>query len=497
MALEPILLVADIRKIEAAHAAEPLMERAGLAAATQARELLDDRPPRVLVLAGPGNNGGDAFVVARHLKSWFFDVVVAFSGDASKLSRDAGAAYKAWREAGGETVSSWPQRDDWGLIVDGLFGIGLTRTVEGVPARWIGCANESGSRIFAIDIPSGLNAETGVAYAPSIRADATATFIALKPGLLTADGPDHCGAISVHRLDLDFDARSSGAGRRLAWDALAAALPSPLLRARHNVHKGTFGTLGIVGGNDGLVGAAILAGRAAAHLGAGKVWVGLATSERPGVDWMQPELMLRQANDVLASKPDALLVGPGLGTDAEARELLVQALALDCPIAVDADALNLVAGDAALGVALASRKAPSAMTPHPAEAARLAHTNASTVQSDRLQAAQDLSARFKASVVLKGAGSIVAHGDGTWAINVSGNAALASGGTGDVLAGMLAAFIVQGVPVNQALELAVCLHGAAADALVVDGVGPVGVTASELLPVSRRLLNAAAGGAAR
>jgi len=212
---------------------------------------------------------------------------------------------------------------------------------------------------------------------------------------------------------------------------------------------------------------------------------------------MQPELMLRQANDVLASKPDALLVGPGLGTDAEARELLVQALALDCPIAVDADALNLVAGDAALGVALASRKAPSAMTPHPAEAARLAHTNASTVQSDRLQAAQDLSARFKASVVLKGAGSIVAHGDGTWAINVSGNAALASGGTGDVLAGMLAAFIVQGVPVNQALELAVCLHGAAADALVVDGVGPVGVTASELLPVSRRLLNAAAGGAAR
>jgi len=350
-----------------------------------------------------------------------------------------------------------------------------------VLARWIGCANESGSRIFAIDIPSGLNAETGVAYAPSIRADATATFIALKPGLLTADGPDHCGAISVHRLDLDFDARSSGAGRRLAWDALAAALPSPLLRARHNVHKGT----------------AILAGRAAAHLGAGKVWVGLATSERPGVDWMQPELMLRQANDVLASKPDALLVGPGLGTDAEARELLVQALALDCPIAVDADALNLVAGDAALGVALASRKAPSAMTPHPAEAARLAHTNASTVQSDRLQAAQDLSARFKASVVLKGAGSIVAHGDGTWAINVSGNAALASGGTGDVLAGMLAAFIVQGVPVNQALELAVCLHGAAADALVVDGVGPVGVTASELLPVSRRLLNAAAGGAAR
>jgi hydroxyethylthiazole kinase-like uncharacterized protein yjeF len=492
MAIEPILRVADLRKIEAAHGAEPLMERAGLAAAQRARELLDDRPPRVLVLAGPGNNGGDAFVVARHLKSWFFDVVAAFCGDVSELSRDAGASYKAWREAGGETVSTWPERDDWGLVVDGLFGIGLTRAVEGVPAQWIERANASGSRVFAIDIPSGLNADTGVAGAPVIRADATATFIALKPGLLTADGLDCCGAISVHRLDLDFDARSSGAGRRLVWDALAAALPSPLPRARHNVHKGTFGTLGVVGGNDGLVGAAILAGRAAVHLGAGKVWVGLAASERPAVDWVQPELMLRHARDVLASKPDALLVGPGLGTDAKASELLAQALTLDCPIALDADALNLIAGDAALGIVLASRKAPTAMTPHPAEAARLADTNASTVQSDRLQVAQDLSARFKASVVLKGAGSVVAHPDGSWAINASGNAALASGGTGDVLAGMLAALIVQGIPVNDALELAVCLHGAAADALVGDGVGPVGVTASELVPVARRLLNAAA-----
>src|SRR6516165_9262556 len=118
MALEPILLVAELRKIEAAHAAEPLMERAGLAASTQARELLDDRRPRVLVLAGPGNNGGDAFVVARHLKSWFFEVMVAFCGDAARLSRDASAAYKAWREAGGQTVSGWPERDGWGLIVD-------------------------------------------------------------------------------------------------------------------------------------------------------------------------------------------------------------------------------------------------------------------------------------------------------------------------------------------------------------------------------------------
>jgi hydroxyethylthiazole kinase-like uncharacterized protein yjeF len=335
-----------------------------------------------------------------------------------------------------------------------------------------------------------LNADTGVAYAPAIRADATATFIALKPGLLTADGVDHCGAISVHRLDLD--AQSQTAGRRLDWPSLAGALPEALLRARRNVHKGTFGTLGIVGGNDGLVGAAILAGRAAVHLGAGKVWVGLAASERPAVDWVQPELMLRQARDVLASKPDALLVGPGLGTDAKARELLASALALDCPMAVDADALNLIAGDSALAAALAKRSAPTAMTPHPAEAARLAGTTSAAVQSDRVQTALDLSKRFKASVVLKGAGSVIAHPDGGWAINASGNAALASGGTGDVLAGMLAALIVESVQANRALELAVCLHGAAADALVAEGIGPVGVTASELVPVARRLLNAAA-----
>ena len=495
MALEPIFRVADLRAIEAAHGEAPLMERAGLAAAARARELLDDRLPRVLVLAGPGNNGGDAFVVARLLKSWFFDPVVAFCSDAARLPRHAAAAYEAWGAAGGETVAEWPDRGDWGLIVDGLFGIGLARAIEGLPAQWIEHANASGTRILALDIPSGLNADTGVAYAPAIRAHATATFIALKPGLLTADGPDHCGAIGVHRLDLEFDAQSSG--RRLDWPSLAAALPEPLLRAQRNVHKGTFGTLGLVGGNDGLVGAAILAGRAAVHLGAGKVWVGLAASERPAVDWVQPELMLRDARDVLASKPDALLVGPGLGTDARARELLAQALALPCPLAVDADALNLIAGDAALAKAAGSRKAPTAMTPHPAEAARLASSSVSAVQSNRLQAALDLAARLKASVVLKGAGSVIAHADASWAINASGNAALASGGTGDVLAGMLAALIVQGLPMQQALELAVCLHGAAADALVADGVGPVGVTASELVPVARRLVNAARGDLAR
>ncbi|HEX9278771.1 MAG TPA: NAD(P)H-hydrate epimerase, partial [Casimicrobiaceae bacterium] len=398
MGLDPIGRVTELRAIERAAAAEPLMERAGFASAGAARDLLAGCTPRVLVLAGPGNNGGDAFVVARTLKNWFFDVTVAFYGDAAKLSADAAAARNAWLDSGGTTTADWPDRGDWGLIVDGLFGIGLTRPAEGVAAEWMARANASGARILALDIPSGLNADTGVAYQPTIRAHATATFIALKPGLLTADGPDHCGAISVHALGLD--AAASTRGRQLDWRSLSQTLPEPLRRARSNVHKGSFGTLGIVGGNTGMVGAAILAGRAALHLGAGKIWVGLATSRRPAVDWVQPELMLKSANEVLDAGPDALVAGPGIGTDDAARGLLARALTQQVPLVLDADALNLIAADAELARAVAARNAPTAITPHPAEAARLLSTGTAEVQGDRLSAALALAAKFRAGVVL-------------------------------------------------------------------------------------------------
>jgi len=490
MSLEPIGRVADLRNVERATSGEPLMERAGLAAANVARDLLAGSSPRVLVLAGPGNNGGDAFVVARWLAAWFYDVTVAFRGDASRLPRDAAAAHDALRAAGGTTVPEWPDEDPWGLIVDGLFGIGLRRPIEGEEARWIERANACGARILALDIPSGLDADTGVAYAPTVRAHRTATFLALKPGLLTADGPDYCGAISVHALAVELGDHAPG--RRLDWPALAAKLPDALRRRRRNVHKGSFGTLGVVGGADGMVGAAILAGRAAAALGAGKVWVGLAAVERPAVDWVQPELMLRDAQSVVDAQPDALVVGPGLGTTSRARTLLDKALRASVPLALDADALNLVAGDVELARLVAARKAPTVLTPHPAEAARLLATSTETVQHDRLAAALEAAARFRADVVVKGAGSVLAFADGAWAINATGNAALASAGTGDVLTGMLGALLAQGLAPGDALQTAVCLHGAAADALVSEGVGPLGLAASEIAPVARRLVNAAA-----
>lgn len=482
--------VADLRAIERAAAGEPLMEHAGLAAAGVARDMLAGRVPRVLILAGPGNNGGDALVVARWLKSWFFDATVAFDGEPGKLPADAARAHTAWLDSGGTTCAAWPEGGDWGLIIDGLFGIGLKRPVSGLAAQWIERANASAARVLALDTPSGLDADTGVAYRPTIRAHATATFIALKPGLLTADGPDHCGVISVHTLGVD--PAVAAPGRRLEWHSLAARLPEPLRRLQRRVHKGSFGTLGIVGGSDGMVGAAILAGASALYLGAGKIWVGLAANEAPAVDWLHPELMLKRARDVIEATPDALVAGPGIGTDDRAHELLEQALLLPLPLVLDADALNLIAAEAELARIVAARSHATAMTPHPAEAARLLATTTGAVENNRLAAALALAEKFRAGIVLKGAGSVLAFANAAWAINSSGNPGLASGGTGDVLSGMLGAFLAQGIPLNEALELAVCLHGAAADALVAEGVGPVGLNASELAPAARHLVNAAA-----
>jgi ADP-dependent NAD(P)H-hydrate dehydratase / NAD(P)H-hydrate epimerase len=490
---EPICRVADIRAIEARVAGQPLMERAGLAAAAVARDMLADRRARVLILAGPGNNGGDAFVVARHLASWFFDVVVCARDGAAPIPPDAAAARAGWGARGGVIVTDWTDDCDFGLIVDGLFGIGLKRIIDEVYARWIVQANDSSIPILALDVPSGLDAETGVAQAPTVHARATATFIALKPGLVTLDGPDYCGAVSVHRLDIPEGHIPATAGSLLDWALLRTALPDALLRARRNVHKGTYGTLGVIGGSDGMVGASLLAARAALYLGAGKVLAGLATTERPAVDWQQPELMLRAADEVLERTLDALVIGPGLGTGDRARQLLTGALRLATPLVLDADALTLVAADAALAAAVAARTAPTAITPHPAEAARLVGVAASDIQADRLEAALKMARRLNAAVVLKGAGTVLAYPGGRWAINGSGNPGLASGGTGDVLAGMLGALLAQGIALDAALPLAVCLHGAAADALVAQGVGPLGLTALELAPAARRLLNDASG----
>jgi hydroxyethylthiazole kinase-like uncharacterized protein yjeF len=464
------------------------MERAGLAAAEVARTMAGERGGAILVLAGPGNNGGDAFVVARWLREWFFVPTVVFRADPSKAPSDAAAAHRAYIDAGGTTVSDVPA--DWrgALIVDGLFGIGLARPLSSEYTQLVEAANASGTPILALDVPSGLDADTGVARGAAIRAAATATFLALKPGLLT--GPDYelCGVVSVHNLDVDA---TSADGHRLDWPVLAANLPRVLLRRARNVHKGTFGTLGIVGGAAGMSGAPLLAGRAALHAGAGKIWVGFA-GDHPQVDEAQPELMLRTADNVLGAGASALVCGPGLGTDRAAAAILTRAIAEPVPLVLDADALNLLGTQPALAKAVAARSAATLATPHPAEAARLLGRTASDIQTDRIASAQAIAGLLRASVVLKGAGSVLAHPDGTFDINASGNPALSSAGTGDVLSGFVGAFLAQGIDAKTSLRLAVCLHGAAADLCVAEARGPVGLTASELAPAARTLLNAAA-----
>jgi len=490
-ALAPVYRSTELRAIEASARELPLMERAGLAAAEVARKLAGERGGAILVLAGPGNNGGDAFVVARWLRQWFFVPTVVCRADPSKLPADAAAAHRAYLDAGGKTFAEIPA--DWrgALIVDGLFGIGLARPLASEYAGMVDAANASGIPILALDVPTGLDADTGVAHSVAIRAAATATFIALKPGLLTGPDSGLCGAVSVHDLGIDIDAAGAN-GHCLEWPALAAALPDVLRRRARNAHKGTFGTLAIVGGAPGMYGAPLLAGRAALHMGAGKVWIGYVASDHPHVEGTQPELMLRSADQVMAVGASAMVCGPGLGTDRAAAAILVRAIAETAPLVLDADALNLIAAKPDLAAAVAGRTAPTLATPHPAEAARVLRKSISEIQADRLASAHEIAVLLRATVVLKGAGSVLAHPDEAFDINASGNPGLASAGTGDVLAGFAGAFLAQGIDAKTALRLAVCLHGAAADASVAEGRGPVGLTASELILAARHLLNAAA-----
>jgi hydroxyethylthiazole kinase-like uncharacterized protein yjeF len=484
--LFPVLTIAALRALEAKHAGDGLMERAGSAAADIATAMIARRGGRVVVLAGPGNNGGDAFVCARRLRERAVDVVVVSAPQAAR-SNDAAQALQRLEAAGVSPAHDVPDATP-ALIVDGLFGVGLSRAIGAPWSQWIAWANASGAPILALDVPSGLDADTGVAHAPAIVATETAAFIAQTPGLLTCDGPDHCGNLSVHDLGLDVAAHASGV--RLDWPALRGGLPDILARRVKKSHKGTFGRACIVGGAEGLVGAGLLAGRAALRLGAGRVVVGLAAHDAPLVDLLSPELMLRRA-DALGTDHDAWVVGPGLGGGDRARDQVEKAIALDAPLVVDADALNAIARDAALFAGTAKRTSATLATPHPAEAARLLHCTTEDVQKDRVAAATRLATSLRAHVVLKGTGSIVARPDGTFDVNASGNPALATAGSGDVLAGILGALLAQRIEANEALRIGVCVHGAAGDLLVARGVGPLGVTASELIDAARALVNEA------
>lgn len=493
----PLLEPREIVRVEErarATIAGSLMLRAGHATAEAARRMAADTGEPILAVAGPGNNGGDAWVAAAALRETFHRVVVFDVKGSEPTAAEGRSAKAAFVQRGGEIVREWPRGLRPALVVDGLLGIGLARDVDADLSRVIGQVNESTCPVLAIDVPSGLDSATGRVRGVAVVATRTLTFIAGKPGLHTLDGPDHCGLVECDALGCEALVADVAHGQLIEPRDVAPWLA----RRKRNTHKGTYGSVGIVGGNRGMVGAALLAGRAALLAGAGKVRLGLLSSDAPAADPGQPELMLGSVDD--AMQMDVLVGGPGAGRSPSAtsvsmfeRTVMPALVASPRPLVLDADGLNTLAYNGSLAHDVSLRKAATILTPHPAEAGRLLERSTAEVQADRISAALDLARRFKASVVVKGAGSVCAFRDGTWSVNATGNPGLASAGNGDVLAGLVAALLAQGVEAPRALQYAVCLHGAAGDACVARGVGPVGLTALEVAHEARTLINAWTG----
>ncbi|ODS99013.1 MAG: hypothetical protein ABS56_02635 [Lautropia sp. SCN 69-89] len=464
----------SLRRLEAAALAGlppgTLMARAAeaVAAATArlARTLAPGRP--VLALAGPGNNGGDALLAAALLRERGYACsAVALRGTPPSPGDAAGA----WRSAQAAGLRIEPpgaldaRLAVAPIVIDGLFGIGLDRPLAGDARRFCEAVAQAALPVVAVDLPSGIDADTGaIVGGPAgcaMRATRTVTMIADKPGLRTGTALDHVGTVEVAALGLEAAretfAREAGnaIGRLFDAGSVAATLaPRP-----RDSNKGSFGSVLAYGGARGMRGAALLAARGAQALGAGKVFVGSPDGEPfdPG----QPQLMTAPAEPDFGAC-DAVAIGCGLGRSEPARRRLAAALAAAPALVIDADALNLVAADPSL---LAARPvaAPTrcVMTPHPLEAARLLGCEAAQVQADRRAAAAALAQRYRMVVLLKGAGSVVADPDGAWWIVGAGSPALASAGTGDVLAGMIAALLARGHDGPRAACLAAWLHGRA------------------------------------
>jgi ADP-dependent NAD(P)H-hydrate dehydratase / NAD(P)H-hydrate epimerase len=485
----PLYDLTTLRNIESAgKAALPagtLMQRAGNEAAALAwrSALCGFVRPLAAVFAGPGDNGGDAFVVAHALAQRGVQVRV-FASEISK-SADAQTARSQWAATGSILpLSDAASIEHAHCVVDGLLGIGIDKAPQGELAdasRQINHLGTSGATVISLDVPSGLNAITGIAYRrdTTVVAHQTITFIGGKPGLYTAQGPDFCGQVYVAPLGLT--AYSTNASLTELHD-FAAALPT----RRAAQHKGDSGDLLVIGGAAGMTGAALLAGRAALATGVGRLFVALEDS-RVAVDPLRPEAMLRTWSDLPSGS--AIVCGCGLSQNNAACDVLAYAVAQPLPVVLDADALNLLASNPEIQTIVRRRTAPIILTPHPLEAARLLNTDTPTIQSARLASARELAAKLNAHVVLKGAGSIIAHPQGQCFVNPTGNAALATGGTGDMLAGCLGALLCAGMPALPAALAATYVHGLAAQQAAKRLGGLSGITSDLLLQELTRLFN--------
>ncbi|WP_263081161.1 NAD(P)H-hydrate dehydratase [Endozoicomonas sp. Mp262] len=468
-----------------------LMTRAGTEAfhkMCQTWPALKEGSLKVQVFCGAGNNGGDGYIIAGLAKQKGIPVTVTALKAPELLKGDA---HKAWAFCYSQKVDIQPFSETTtitgDIVVDALLGTGLSGDVSGEYRIAIETINAAGKPVIAVDIPSGLCADTGAILGSAVSATQTVTFIGLKQGLMTAMGPELCGELTYASLDVPIGVftKQPASCQRISRKKLADLIPQ---RPKH-AHKGLYGHILLVGGNQGMPGAIIMASESALACGAGRVTVATRKEHLMALAIRRPELMAQgvdNSHDLNAMIPgkSVMVIGPGLGQDHWARSLLKTALASPLPLILDADALNLIADDSQL---LCDRKSPMILTPHPGEAARLLGTTADKIQKDRFNAAIEISQRFGCTVVLKGAGSLIACGQNLQLCS-AGNPGMAVAGMGDILSGVLGALLAQDLEPEQAAALGVWLHSTAADDLAAEQ-GEIGMLATALIPGIRSRLN--------
>jgi len=460
-----------------------LMTRAGMAA-FKALQHSWPRARSVAVLCGTGNNGGDGFVVARLAQEAGLQTEVILLGEAAQLRGDARRACEAMLKGGVQVspfaADRWPSAD---VIVDALFGTGLDREVTGVHKEAITLLNRQSVPVLSLDIPSGLHSDNGNELGIAVRASKTVTFIGLKQGMFTGLGPDYCGEIIFDDLAVPADIyrRVSNPAFRITNEWIKPLLPP---RPR-TAHKGHHGHVLVVGGAPGMAGAARLAGEAALRTGAGLVSLATHPFHAAALNAARPELMCRAVEDAkellpLLSKVSVVAIGPGLGREAWGRKLFDALLEGGLPMVADADALNWLAQEPL-------RRDNWILTPHPGEAARMLNVSSAEIQADRWRAVRELQSRYGGVVILKGAGTLVCDGHELVALCDAGNPGMASGGMGDVLTGVIAGLLAQGLSPWQAGTSGVYLHGRAGDAAAKNGER--GLMAGDLLEHLRYAAN--------
>lgn len=463
-----------------------LMEKAGTAAFLEMRKHWPIAK-HIAVVCGVGNNAGDGFVLARLAQQAGMQVSVYSVGSLDRLRGDAKTMAEKL-QALELPIQEWDEPDFTGVdvIVDGILGTGFTGELRGKFAEAVQAINQHAPHcgVLALDIPSGLDADTGHAASSAVLADVTVTFIGRKQGLYSGDAGNYCGEIIFSDLQVppetyDYEVATT----QLLDDSILQQLPRRLSAS----HKGMHGHVLIIGGNHGYIGALCLAASASLRAGAGKVSVVTRAAIAPLIALQRPEVMAHAVEDAselaaLLDVANAVVIGPGLGRDHWAKQMWQAVSDCEKPLLLDADALFLLAQDPD-----ALRAENVVLTPHPGEAARLLNTSNEVIQSDRFQAMDNLHEKFSRTLVLKGHGSLIRGDDGfTW-VCPTGNAGMAVGGMGDLLSGIIATFMAQGLSCLDAGKLGVYCHGQAGDRAAV--AGQVGLLPSDLLPFLRQVVN--------